>query len=353
MSRKTFSDYQKTLDNDIRTIIHKGRNTACFKFPFFQTILEFANNNISHITREELSKPHVEKIIKHMNKSLFQGQTGVRNGKFLKGVKNYIEKDIDLEELLLITEKEAFKYVVKAFPIVGSKKITNYLYIDEMQTNKRIILHDDFLRLAQDEILVNLLDAGADSRWDYQQIAWEKKLHPEVQIHFDPNNNFFRGNRFNKRGINNTATKATLTNYQGDVCFYCRYQFSFDNLQVDHFIPLNLAEAFKFKKKGKELPYNLNNIGNLVNSCGKCNGRKGKGHLYFPKKKYWYELYHRNEQICNSEKPLEEIIVRNLGNNKDERLQKLIDLRDLCIELHMLEWEGPIEMNEPLHYYKN
>ena len=103
MSRKTFSDYQKTLDNDIRTIIHKGRNTACFKFPFFQTILEFANKNISHITREELSKPHVEKIIKHMNKSLFQGQTGVRNGKFLKGVKNYIEKDIDLEELLLIT----------------------------------------------------------------------------------------------------------------------------------------------------------------------------------------------------------------------------------------------------------
>ena len=90
-----------------------------------------------------------------------------------------------------------------------------------------------------------------------------------------------------------------------------------------------------------------------MNSCGKCNGRKGKGHLYFPQKKYWYELYHRNEQICNSEKPLEEIIVRNLGNNKDERLQKLIDLRDLCIELHMLEWEGPIEMNEPLHYYKN
>ena len=82
MSRKTFSDYQKTLDNDIRTIIHKGRNTACFKFPFFQTILEFANNNISHVTREELSKPHVEKIIKHMKKVYFKARQELGMGSF-------------------------------------------------------------------------------------------------------------------------------------------------------------------------------------------------------------------------------------------------------------------------------
>jgi hypothetical protein len=42
MYRKTFSDYKKTLDNDIRTIIHKGKNVACYKFPWFQTILNFA-----------------------------------------------------------------------------------------------------------------------------------------------------------------------------------------------------------------------------------------------------------------------------------------------------------------------
>ena len=105
-------------------------------------------------------------------------------------------------------------------------------------------------------------------------------------------------------------------------------------------------------KKGKELPYNLNNIGNLVNSCKECNGPNGKWYD-FPEKKYWYELYGRNEQMCNSEKPLEKTIVSILGNNKDERFQKLISLRDQCIELHMSEWEGPIEMNEPLHYYKN
>ena len=42
MYRKTFSDFKKTLDNDIRTIIHKGKNVACYKFPWFQTILTFA-----------------------------------------------------------------------------------------------------------------------------------------------------------------------------------------------------------------------------------------------------------------------------------------------------------------------
>ncbi len=48
MSRKTFSDYKKSIDNDIRTIIHKGKNVACYKFPFFQTILEFAKKDITY-----------------------------------------------------------------------------------------------------------------------------------------------------------------------------------------------------------------------------------------------------------------------------------------------------------------
>ena len=49
-------------------------------------------------------------------------------------------------------------------------------------------------------------------------------------------------------------------------------------------------------------------------------------------------------------KPLELTIQSNLGKTKDERFQKLIELRDLCIELHMLEWEGPSEMHGPLLY---
>ena len=101
MSRKTFSDYKKSIDNDIRTIIHKGKNVACYKFPFFQTILEFAKKDITHITREMLAKPHVEKIVKHMKKSPFQGQTGVRNGKMLQSVKDHIDGKINMENLCL------------------------------------------------------------------------------------------------------------------------------------------------------------------------------------------------------------------------------------------------------------
>ena len=141
MYRKTFSDFKKTLDNDIRTIIHKGKNVACYKFPWFQTILTFAEQGKTHIKKEQLSKPFVEKIIKHTRKSPFQGQTKVRDGKMLKSVKDHIDGKINMEELLLITEKEGFKDVVRALPIIGSKKITDDLYIDEMKVNKRIILH--------------------------------------------------------------------------------------------------------------------------------------------------------------------------------------------------------------------
>ena len=350
MYRKNFSDYKKTLDNDIRTIIHKGKNVACYKFPWFQTILNFAKQGKTHIKREELSKPFVEKIIKHTKKSPFQGQAIVRDGKMLKSVKDHIDGKINMEKLLLITEKEGFKDVVRALPIVGvgRKKITNDLYIDEMKVNKRIILQDKFLRLAQDENLVKLLDAGTDSRWDLQQRVWEKKIHPSALISFDENNGMLVEERFNQR-IFLTSTKPTLTNYQGDVCFYCRKPYSLDNLEVEHFIPLDLDKSFYLQKK-KRLKYNINNVGNLVNACKKCNGPKGKWHLYFPKKKFWYELHSRNEQMCNSEKPLELTLQSNLGKTKEQRFQKLVELRDLCFELHMQEWEGPSEMYGPMQF---
>ena len=351
MSRKTFSDYKKSIDNDIRTIIHKGKNVACYKFPFFQTILEFAKKDITHITREMLAKPHVDKIIKHMKKSPFQGQTGVRNGKMLQSVKDHIDGKINIEKLLLITEKEGFKDVIRAFPVVGTKKINNNIYSDEIKNNKKIILHDEFLELAQDSNLVKLLDAGTDSRWDLQQRVWEKKIHPSAIINYDENSKALIEVRFNQR-LHLTPIKPTLTNYQGDVCFYCRRPYPLNDLEIEHFIPLDLAKQF-YLKNNKQLKYNLNNLGNLVNACVECNGPKGKWHLYFPKKQFWYELHARNEQICNSEKPLEIILQNNLGKTKEERLQKLIELRDLCIELHMIEWDGPIEIFNSLQYYKN
>ena len=57
--------------------------------------------------------------------------------------------------------------------------------------------------------------------------------------------------------------------------------------------------------------------------------------------------------MCNSEKPLELTLQSNLGKTTEQRLQKLIELRDLCFELYFKEWEGPIEIYGPLHYYKN
>ena len=68
-----------------------------------------------------------------------------------------------------------------------------------MKVNKRIILQDSFLKLAQDKNLVKLLDAGTDSRWDLQQRVWEKKIHPSALISFDENNEMLFEERFNQR----------------------------------------------------------------------------------------------------------------------------------------------------------
>ena len=64
MSRKTFSDYKKSIDNDLRTIIHKGKNVACYKFPFFQTILEFAAETRIGLKKEVDSKLHRKTMVK-------------------------------------------------------------------------------------------------------------------------------------------------------------------------------------------------------------------------------------------------------------------------------------------------
>ena len=68
------------------------------------------------------------------------------------------------------------------------------------------------------------------------------------------------------------------------------------------------------------------------------------------KKKFWNELHARNEQMCNSEKPLELTLQSNLGKSKEQRLQKLIELRDLCFELYMQEWEGPTEIYDSMQF---
>ena len=54
-----------------------------------------------------------------------------------------------------------------------------------------------------------------------------------------------------------------------------------------------------------------------------------------------------------TEKPLELTLQSNLGKTKEQRFQKLVELRDLCFELHMQEWEGPSEMYGPMQYDKN
>ena len=349
MPRKTFSDYKKNIDNDIRTIIHYGINVACYKFPFLQTILDYASRDITHIKREELAKPFVEKIIKHMKKNSFQGNSEIiRNGTMLKNVKNFIDGKINMERLLLVTEKEGFKYVVGALPIVGHTQIIE-LYKDEMKTNKQIILTDNLLKFAKNKNLVNLLSLGTDTRWDLQQRSWETKNHPETLIEYNEQSGDFFEWRFNNRH-NITSSKPTLINYQGDVCFYCRKSVFLENCEVEHFIPLDLAKRY-FERKNKKLKYNLNNIGNLVNACEDCNGPNGKWHLYIPSKEYWHELHARNEQICNSDKPLEKTIQSNLGMTSEERHQKLVKLKQLCNEFSMQDWK-PKKTYGELHYYR-
>ena len=149
-----FIDVEPTLENYWRAIILFGRNTASYKFALAKALIDVSLERDSDlISLEDLALPYAMHLCEHLKHSPKQSTFG--SGKFINACIQFNHHQISEDELIDITNKEGFKYVLDAFHVVNTKAVQERFYdvideeffIDERKHNKGIRLTDNLLSL--------------------------------------------------------------------------------------------------------------------------------------------------------------------------------------------------------------
>ena len=256
---------------------------------------------------------------------------------FLESCKKYNLGEISHQELLEITVKNGFNYVLDAFHVVnGDNTPINFYKKDFSGSKKQIILTDEIFKLKEIPNFVDLTNE-TESRWRLVETAWELGISRNlVDVKYDDNKQllFIENNSLRRRDV--TSARDALNGYQKGKCFYCFDDISINSFDdntcdVDHFFPKTL-QAY--------VPnVNLDGVWNLVLACDKCNrGTNGK-FAKVPSLKYLNRLHKRNEFLISSHHPLRETLINQTGKTTQERIEFLKKMDKLAINLLIQRWE--------------
>ena len=333
-----FINVEPTLENYWRAIILFGKNTASYKFALAKSLIDVSLGRDSDlISLEDLALPyamHLCEHLKHSPKQNNKGNTG--NGKFINACLAFNSGHMTENELVNITNKEGFKYVLNAFHIVNTKAVQERFYdvideaffIDERRFNKGIRLTDNLFKLFYvfDNSADNL-NQETESRWNLVEKAWELNLSRNlIAVEFDQETKqlFTQDKQHRRVGI--TSSRGALNGYQKSRCFYCFKEISIATqhemlAEVDHFFPHSLKP--EVASAGCCRPVNVDGVWNLVLACSDCNrGTNGK-FAKLPDIKLLERLHTRNEYLIGSHHPLRETLMMQTGKNDAQRKQFL------------------------------
>ena len=141
----TFTDVQPTLDNYWRSIILFGKNTACYKFALAQSLLEFADQQSTQISKDVLAEKYALHICNHLKSSNTQGTNPSNN--YLATCSDFNAGVIDKDKLVNITKKEGFRYVIERFHNVNGGDLPVKFYSGD-KNSKEIVLSDEIMKLS-------------------------------------------------------------------------------------------------------------------------------------------------------------------------------------------------------------
>lgn len=126
-----FIDVEPTLENYWRAIILFGKNTASYKFALAKTLIDVSlERNSDLISLEDLALPYAMHLCEHLKHSPKQSTFG--SGKFINACTQFNHQQISKDELIDITNKEGFKYVLDAFHVVNTKAVQERLSKEQM-----------------------------------------------------------------------------------------------------------------------------------------------------------------------------------------------------------------------------
>lgn len=310
---KNYQNLNPSLESYWRSIILFGMNTSTYKFSLAQSLINLTINGNTEVTFDKLSELFSFYICEHLKKSPIQ--TTGRNGKFLQGCIDYNNNKINRDELISITKKHGFNYVLDAFHKVAGEDIDVLFY---EKSKDKLILTDNLFDIKENENL-KVLSKELEARWNLVEKSWELGINANLlEVKYDRNDNGLYTLNKNLKRVDITSVRNSLNGYQKGKCFYCNGDYSIDSkdenlCEVDHFYPHRL-------KKYLMNYTNLDGVWNLVLACKECNrGQKGK-FSQIPDISYIEKLIKRNEYLITSHNPLRETIINQTGKTRKDRI---------------------------------
>lgn len=326
-----FIDVEPTLENYWRAIILFGKNTASYKFALAKSLIDISLAKDSDlISLEDLALPYAMHLCEHLKHN--PKQSTFKSGKFINACYDFNNQAIGQDELMHITTKEGFKYVLDAFHVVNTKAVNErffdvideQFFIDERKYNKGIRLTDNLFKLFYvfDNSADNL-NQETESRWNLVEKAWALNMNKNLlSVEYDDATKQLFTQDTNHRRTDITSSRGALNGYQKSRCFYCFTPISIashDSMlaDVDHFFPHTLKP--QVANAGCCRPVNIDGVWNLVLSCTHCNrGENGKL-AQVPSPQLLQRLHTRNEYLINSHHPLRETLIMQTGTNERSR----------------------------------
>ena len=353
MSKSKIEEYYKFDPTDAnlwRTINLFGVNTASYKFALAKSLLKLGIENKTEIKLIELAEPFAKFTCEHLK--INSRQTTSPSSKFLEACKNFNQDKISYDELISMTEKHGFNYVLERFHIINGETTEKKFFINERKSSKKIILTDTIIKLSTSETGKNLFEE-TESRWTLVETGWSLEVPSHIVQTDSDGSIFFIPNKKGSRK-NLTSSRPPLNGYQKGKCFYCFDKISIvsksDNVcHIEHFIPNfleNKAQELKLASKsnsdyleGLQKLTNLNGIWNLVLSCQDCNKMSGKGKK-IPTERLLKRLFKRNEYFITSHEVLKGTIMAQTGYTPIDRENFLKERHKFAVDdMKIPEWE--------------
>lgn len=335
-----FKDFNPSSESYWRSIILFGNNVASYKFSLGKVLLEFAKNQITTVSIEDLALPFAQHISKHLR--LADRQCTNPSSKFIDACRKYNAGELPENTLRSVSKQHGFNNVIDAFHIVNQGEVPVRFFIDERKTNKRIVITDKLLKLSESKQFDNL-PFEVEARWRLVETAWSLRISSNLlQVQHDEELNSFYVESSNVRRVNITSARDALNGYQKGKCFYCFTDISIlqqegNSAEIDHFFAhiLRVQDLTLYST-------DLNGIWNLVLACPRCNrGENGK-FAKLPLLKYLVRLHTRNSFLINSHHPLRETLINQMGQTENERRSFLQKKYDFAKERLIHEWQ-PVE----------
>jgi len=284
-------------DEDLwKAIILYGLNAATYKMALAKSLFEFARQEKTRISWDELADSFLNQYIDRIQQtSLPQQNTPHRRTVMERVVRQLTNNQISHQEAADIVATEGLNDVIPRFQNIGRNKSLAFGHFYTFTDRKELIIKESLLGFTPEQS--GDLEDEFMARWSLLEGAFSINQ-SQYELVNDIRDIYLQSG-YERTLL--THNISFLKGYQGNTCFYCAEPL-LDDVHVDHVLPRQVL--------------NHDEIWNLVLAHGHCNLLKSD-RLVGPH--FIQKLVARNENIMGSNHPWKHKISTALGGTAKRR----------------------------------